>query len=825
MAKKKRAKKNKSSLWMVHAKRILKKINALKGTYAVMSDEALKAKTDEFKERMNRGETTDDLLPEAFAAVREAAKRAIGLSPYDVQIIGGIALHEGKIAELKTGEGKTLVATLPAYLHALSGNGVHVVTVNDYLAQRDSETMGKIYEFMGLSVGTVLSSTPHADKKANYACDITYVTNSELGFDYLRDNMAKRASETVLRGLEYAIIDEVDSILIDEARTPLIISGEGRDVSDIYKQADAVAKNLTPGNESKEFNKIDAMLDDAPVETGDFIVHEKDKIVTLTADGVKKVEKAFGLKKYSDPENVTVQHTVDLALKANYLMKKDKDYIVRDGEILLVDEFTGRIMEGRQYADGLQQAIEAKEGVEIREETQTIATTTYQSFFNKYNRICGMTGTAYTERREFKSTYGLKVVVVPTNRPMIRNDRPDKIFMSKKAKFNAVVDDVVRTHATGQPILLGTASVKTSEIVSRLLDEADIEHTVLNAKQDSHEAEIIAKAGEFGAVTVATNMAGRGTDIIVQPESVKAGGLKVIGTEKHESQRIDNQLRGRSGRQGDPGESVFYISLEDDMMRLYGSDRTKKILENGGFEDSEQITSKFVIRAIHKAQLKVEENNFGMRKNVFDYDLVNDKQRELIYKERRRLLAGDAVTNEVQQCFEHSIEDMIKRNIGKKKKKRNYEGLVSDFHKIFDYDIDLNTVKGKSAKEVRKTLNKALEACKDDMVFADESEKESYERTCLFSALDTMWMEQLRALEFLRQSVKYLGYAQIDPKSEYAIEAFGLYSTMKQNIYSVTSSLYFNNSKMRRSRMEIITGKNMGEGIISLKLRRDGAEK
>ena len=823
MSEKKITEKKKSGLWMKHAKKILEKVNALKGSYTTLSDEALKAKTDEFRNRIAHGESEDALLPEAFAAVREAAKRAIGLFPYDVQIIGGIALHEGKIAELKTGEGKTLVATLPAYLHALSGKGVHVVTVNDYLAQRDSETMGKIYTFMGLSVGTVLSSTPHLEKKENYECDITYVTNSELGFDYLRDNMAKRSSETVLRGLEYAIIDEVDSILIDEARTPLIISGEGKDVSSIFRQADAVAKSMTMGSESKEFNKIDAMLDDAPVETGDFIVHEKDKIVTLTADGVKKVEKAFGLKRYSDPANISIQHTVDLALKANYLMKKDKDYIVRDGEILLVDEFTGRIMEGRQYADGLQQAIEAKEGVEIREETQTIATTTYQSFFNKYARICGMTGTAYTEKKEFKSTYGLKVVVIPTNRPMIRVDMEDRIFMSKKAKFDAVIDDVVKTHATGQPILLGTASVKTSEAVSRLLDEADIEHTVLNAKQDAHEAEIIAKAGEFGAVTVATNMAGRGTDIILQPESVKAGGLKVIGTEKHESQRIDNQLRGRSGRQGDPGESVFYLSLEDDMMRLYGSDRTKKILENGGFEDHERITSRFVIRAIHKAQAKVEENNFGIRKNVFDYDLVNDKQRELIYQERRRLLAGDAVTSEVEQCFEHSIENIIRKNM--KGKKKNYEGLIEDFRKIFDYDIEMEKVKGKSAKEVKKVLCDALEACKADMVFADEEEKESYERTCLFSALDTMWMEQLRALEFLRQSVRYLGYAQIDPKSEYAIEAFDLYSTMKQNIYSVTSSLYFNNRKMRRSHMEIITGHNMSDGIVSLRVRRDGADK
>lgn len=803
--------------WLMKAKKKAKKVGELEKKYSAMSQEDMQKEIEAIRNKVQSGDKLDKYMVPVYAMVREASRRTVEMRPYDVQIIGAIALHEGKIAELKTGEGKTLLAVLPACLHALEGKGVHVVTVNDYLAGRDSEIMKPIYEYIGLKVGTVLSTTSEPDKKEAYACDVTYVTNTELGFDYLRDNMAQTASATVLRGLHYAIIDEVDSILIDEARTPLIISGDGEDVEAIYRQCDALAKTMERGSASKEFNKIDAFLDDAPVETGDFIVHEKDKIVTLTASGVAKVEKAFGLSNYSDPRNIALRHTMNVALKANYIMKRDKDYIVKNGLVAIVDEFTGRVMEGRQYADGLHQAIEAKEGLEVENDSQTIASTTYQSFFNKFDSICGMTGTAYTEKKEFRSTYGLKVAVVPTNRPMIRKDYPDRVYMSKKGKFAAVIEDVRKSHEKGQPVLLGTASVKTSETVSRLLSEAGIPHQVLNAKQDAQEADIISHAGEYGAVTVATNMAGRGTDIILDDRARKAGGLKVIGTERHESRRIDNQLRGRSGRQGDPGESVFYLSFEDDMMRLYGGDKTKAILKSGGYEDSERITSRFLLRSIRKAQRKVEENNYGARKNVLDYDTVNDSQRERIYQERRRLLAGDTVTSQVEQCIMLAVEDIV--NDCFKEKKHDWNRLSERYKTITDRNISASALeKAKSRKAVMRILNGDIGTAMAEKQFISEEKKHSFERSCLFSAIDTAWMEQLRALEFLQQGIFYLGYAQIDAKSMYAVEAYDLYDRMKKSIYLITAHLYFRHSGEYEKTIET------GSEKLKLRYRKDGAD-
>lgn len=816
--KKKKKREKKSEIWIRSARKKVERINALAPAYEAMSDKSLRSITAVLKGRLEKGEKLASILPDAFAAVREAAKRVTGMRPYDVQVLGGIALSQGCVAELKTGEGKTLLAVLPAYLHALEGKGVHVVTVNDYLAARDAKNMGPIYEFMGMTVGTVISSTSAADRKQAYACDVTYVTNTELGFDYLRDNMARTAGAVVQRGLNYAIIDEADSILIDEARTPLIISGEGTDMSALYKACDVLAKGMTRGHESKEFNRIDAFLDDAPVETGDFIVHEKDKNVTLTENGVKKVEQAFGLERFADPQNVEIQHTMSLALRANYIMKKDKDYIVRNGEVLIVDEFTGRIMEGRQYSDGLHQAIEAKEGVQVREESQTIASTTYQSLFPKYKLFAGMTGTAYTEKKEFRHTYGLRVVVIPTNRPMIRIDHPDRVFVTKKGKLRAILEDVKKTHEKGQPVLLGTASVTASEAVSDMLKKEGIPHTVLNARQDAHEAEIIAGAGKYGAVTVATNMAGRGTDIVLDEKAVAAGGLKVIGTEKHESRRIDNQLRGRAGRQGDPGESVFYISAEDDMMRLYGSDSFRNVLKKGGFDDYEEIKSRMFIRSIHKAQKKVEDNNFGIRKSVLDFDRVNDRQRELIYGERRKLLNGDNVTREVGICLERAVGYLVDSFAGGKKKDCDLAGLAAAYSEMTRQTITADQLTG-SNRELKKKLLDDIGVRCSDLEFSSTSSRESHERSCLLSAIDSAWMEQIRALEFLRQGIFYLSYAQLDPKSMYSVEAFRLYSDMKKNIYYLTAYLYFNNVPAKKKKLEMTDGQT-----ITISPRKDASK-
>lgn len=763
-------------LWLKKAQKKANDIIKLKSKMSELSDEQLKNKTAELQERYKNGASLDKLLVEAFAVVREAALRVTGMEHYPVQLISGIALHEGKIAEQKTGEGKTLVATLPAYLNALTGKGVHIVTVNDYLANRDATLMGKIHEFLGLTVGVVLSDMSAEMRKKAYACDITYITNSELGFDYLRDNMALREDMVVQRGLNYAIIDEVDSILIDEARTPLIISSNGIDLSKIYTACNAVAQKLKKGEASKEFNRMEAMLGDAPVETGDYIVHEKDKSISLTAEGIKKIETFFGLDNYSDPKNSMLCHAINQCLYANNLMKRDKDYIVKNGEVQIVDTFTGRVMDGHQFSDGLHQAIEAKEHVPIRKETRTIATITYQRFFNKYSKISGMTGTAYSERREFKTTYGMDTVAIPTNKKVIRNDRPTVIYRTKKEKYEGVLEEVKESYQKGQPVLIGTASIKTSEEVDYLLSMADIPHQVLNAKQDEKEAEIIAKAGIHGTVTVATNMAGRGTDIILDEESKKAGGLKVIGTELHDSVRIDNQLRGRSGRQGDPGESVFYVSTEDRLIRPFSNDRLSQVLKKCRVQEGKPLSKKVFGRYAKQAQRVVEDNHYGIRKSVLDYDMINDEQRDLVYGERRKILSGEEISEKFQKCIEYYADMLVQKDKG------DVERIKADTSAIEKLDISAIPLQPK--KELSSFLKKQLVELNKD----EEIEKE---QRALLKGIDIAWMEQIRALESLRQCIGYQGYAQIDPKSAYALQAFDLYTKMQYRIYSIAVESYF----------------------------------
>ena len=641
---------------------IVDRIDALEPEIQVLSDQELKDKTREFKQRLSDGETLDDILPEAYAVVREAAKRSLGMRHYRVQLIGGIILHQGRIAEMRTGEGKTLVSTLPAYLNALSGKGVHIVTVNDYLAKRDAEWMGKVHEFLGLTVGVVLNGMENEERRAAYNCDITYVTNNELGFDYLRDNMVIYKEQLVQRGLNFAIIDEVDSVLIDEARTPLIISGQSGKSTKLYEACDILARQLERGEASGEFTKMNAIMGEDIEETGDYIVNEKEKNVNLTEDGVKKVEQFFHIENLADPENLEIQHNIILALRAHNLMFKDQDYVVTpDGEVVIVDEFTGRIMPGRRYSDGLHQAIEAKEHVQVRRESKTLATITFQNLFNKFEKKSGMTGTALTEEKEFRDIYGMDVVEIPTNKPVQRQDLDDAVYKTKAEKYRAVVDEVIRAHATGQPVLVGTITIEVSELLSKMLKKEGIKHNVLNAKYHEMEAEIVADAGLHGAVTIATNMAGRGTDIKLDEEARAAGGLKIIGTERHESRRIDNQLRGRSGRQGDPGESRFYISLEDDLMRLFGSEKLMSVFNTLGVEDGEQIEHKMLSSAIEKAQKKIESNNFGIRKNLLEYDQVMNEQREIIYGERRRVLDGESMRDTVYNMITEFVENTTDR--------------------------------------------------------------------------------------------------------------------------------------------------------------------
>ena len=725
---------------------LVDKVESYRDGMKALSDEELRGKTKEYKERLEKGETLDDLLPEAYATVREAASRVLGMEHYRVQIIGGIILHQGRIAEMKTGEGKTLVSTLPAYLNALEGKGVYIVTVNDYLAKRDSEWMGKVHEFLGLTVGVVLNDMSNDERRDAYNCDITYITNNELGFDYLRDNMVIYKEQLVQRGLHYAIIDEVDSVLIDEARTPLIISGQSGKSTKLYEACDILAQQLTRGEDVPEYSKMDAIMGIEQEETGDFIVNEKDKLVNLTQQGVEKVEKFFHIDNLADPENLEIQHNVILALRAHYLMFRDQDYVVKDDQVMIVDEFTGRIMPGRRYSDGLHQAIEAKEHVKVKRESKTLATITFQNFFNKFEKKAGMTGTALTEEKEFRDIYGMDVIEIPTNRPIARIDHQDAVYKTKKEKFKAVVEEVKEAHEKGQPVLVGTITIETSELISGMLKREGIPHTVLNAKFHEQEAEIVAQAGQHGAVTIATNMAGRGTDIKLDEDAREAGGLKIIGTERHESRRIDNQLRGRAGRQGDPGESQFFISLEDDLMRLFGSERLMSVFNALGVPEGEQIQHKMLTSAIEKAQEKIEYNNYGIRKNLLEYDQVNNDQREIIYKERMSVLNGDsmrdAIFKMIQEQVEKSVDTCISNEIPRE------EWNLNELNEILLPVIPLEPVTEKNIEDI-KDVKELKQHLKEQAVLLYEAKETEFpeieqfrelERVVLLKVIDRKWM-------------------------------------------------------------------------------------
>ncbi|MEE3377620.1 MAG: preprotein translocase subunit SecA [Lachnospiraceae bacterium] len=772
---------------------IVDRIESLRPEMQALSDEELKAKTPYFKERLANGETLDDILPEAYAVCREAARRTLGMEHFRVQLIGGIILHQGRIAEMKTGEGKTLVCTLPAYLNALEGKGVCVVTVNDYLASRDAEWMGAVHRFLGLTVGCVLQPMKPDERREQYNCDITYITNNELGFDYLRDNMVIYKNQLVQRGLHYAIIDEVDSILIDEARTPLIISGQSGKSTKIYEVCDILAKQLQRGEASGEMTKMAAIMGEEITETGDFIVNEKDKIVTLTEAGVKKVEQFFHIDNLSDAENLEIQHTVDLALRANNLMHKDQDYVVKDDQILIVDDFTGRIMPGRRYSDGLHQAIEAKEHVKVKQESKTLATITFQNFFNKFDKKAGMTGTALTEEQEFRDIYGMDVVSIPTNVPVQRVDYDDAVFKTKKEKYHAVVEAVKEAHAKQQPVLVGTITIDVSEHISKLLKREGIPHNVLNAKYHELEAEIVAHAGEAGAVTIATNMAGRGTDIRLDEVARAAGGLRIVGTERHESRRIDNQLRGRSGRQGDPGESRFYISLEDDLMRLFGSERLMSTFDALGVEENEQIEHKMLSRAIEQAQKKIESNNFGIRKNLLEYDRVNNDQREVIYAERRKVLDGDNMRDVIMHMMDEVVSRKVDMSLADDQdpedQAENLMNLTRNLLPIIPVKpITPESVKGKSRDKIKQALKEeaaALYTAKE-AEFADIEQMREIERVVLLKVIDARWMNHIDDMEQLRQGIGLTAYAQRDPKVEYRMIGFEMFDEMTENIQEET---------------------------------------
>ncbi|WP_270498735.1 preprotein translocase subunit SecA [Blautia intestinalis] len=807
---------------------LVEKTESLRPEMQKLTDEQLRDKTREFKKRLGEGETLDDLLPEAFAVVREGAKRVLGMEHYRVQIIGGIILHQGRIAEMKTGEGKTLVSTLPAYLNALEGRGVHIVTVNDYLAKRDAEWMGKVHEFLGLTVGVVLNDMKPEERREAYGCDITYVTNNEMGFDYLRDNMVIYKEQLVQRDLHYCIIDEIDSVLIDEARTPLIISGQSGKSTKLYEVCDILAQQLERGEASHEMTKMAAIMGEEVVETGDFVVNEKDKIVNLTEQGVKKVEKFFNIENLADPENLEIQHNITLALRAHNLMHKDQDYVVKDDEILIVDEFTGRIMPGRRYSDGLHQAIEAKEHVKVKRESKTLATITFQNFFNKYDKKGGMTGTALTEEKEFRDIYGMDVVEIPTNRPVQRKDLEDAVYMTKKEKFNAVVEAVKEAHAKQQPVLVGTITIETSELLSRMLRREGIQHNVLNAKFHELEAEIVAQAGQAGAVTIATNMAGRGTDIKLDDVAREAGGLKIIGTERHESRRIDNQLRGRSGRQGDPGESRFYISLEDDLMRLFGSERLMKVFTSLGVAENEQIEHKMLSNAIQKAQEKIEFNNFGIRKNLLDYDQVNNDQREIIYKERRQVLDGenmrdtiykmitDIVDSTVDMCFSDEVESV--------------DWNLDEFNPMMTSIIPIEPlttekVQGKKKDAVKQQLKE--EAVKlyemKEAEFPEAEQLRELERVVLLKSIDSKWMDHIDDMELLRQGIGLVGYGQKDPVVEYKTRAFKMFNDMIDAIQEDTVRMLYHvhvEQKIEREQVAKVTGTNKDDTSVKKPVQR-----
>ena len=807
---------------------IVDAIEALEPEMQKLSDQELKEKTKEFKRRLEEGETLDDLLPEAFAAVREAAVRTLGMRHYRVQLIGGIILHQGRIAEMKTGEGKTLVSTLPAYLNALTGEGVQIVTVNDYLAKRDAEWMGQVHEFLGLKVGVVLNSMNSDERREAYNCDITYVTNNELGFDYLRDNMVIYKEQLVQRGMKYAIIDEVDSVLIDEARTPLIISGQSGKSTRLYEACDILARQLERGEASGEFSKMNAIMGEEIEETGDFIVNEKEKSINLTEDGVKKVEKFFHIENLADPENLEIQHNIILALRAHNLMFKDQDYVVKDDEVLIVDEFTGRIMPGRRYSDGLHQAIEAKEHVKVKRESKTLATITFQNLFNKYEKKAGMTGTALTEEKEFREIYGMDVIEIPTNVPVQRVDLEDVVYKTQKEKFRAVCDAIEEAHERHQPVLVGTITIETSELLSGMLKKRGIKHNVLNAKYHELEAEIVAQAGVHDAVTIATNMAGRGTDIKLDDEARAAGGLKIIGTERHESRRIDNQLRGRSGRQGDPGESRFYISLEDDLMRLFGSERLMNVFNALGVEEGEQIEHKMLSSAIEKAQQKIESNNFGIRKNLLEYDQVMNEQREIIYEERRKVLDGENMRDSIFHMMNDYIENVVDKVIGADQDYDEWdltELNVSIQGTIPMAAVTPKDVKDMNQKELKHLLKeraaKAYEAKESE--FPEPEHIREIERVVLLKVIDAKWMDHIDDMDQLRQGIGIQAYGQRDPKVEYKLLGYDMFDAMTKGISEDTVRTLFRvrlEQKVEREQVAKVTGTNKDDSAARAPKKR-----
>ena len=812
---------------------LVDKVESYRDEMKALSDEELRGKTKEYKERLEKGETLDDLLPEAYATVREAASRVLGMEHYRVQIIGGIILHQGRIAEMKTGEGKTLVSTLPAYLNALEGKGVYIVTVNDYLAKRDSEWMGKVHEFLGLTVGVVLNDMSNDERRDAYNCDITYITNNELGFDYLRDNMVIYKEQLVQRGLHYAIIDEVDSVLIDEARTPLIISGQSGKSTKLYEACDILAQQLTRGEDVPEYSKMDAIMGIEQEETGDFIVNEKDKLVNLTQQGVEKVEKFFHIDNLADPENLEIQHNVILALRAHYLMFRDQDYVVKDDQVMIVDEFTGRIMPGRRYSDGLHQAIEAKEHVKVKRESKTLATITFQNFFNKFEKKAGMTGTALTEEKEFRDIYGMDVIEIPTNRPIARIDHQDAVYKTKKEKFKAVVEEVKEAHEKGQPVLVGTITIETSELISGMLKREGIPHTVLNAKFHEQEAEIVAQAGQHGAVTIATNMAGRGTDIKLDEDAREAGGLKIIGTERHESRRIDNQLRGRSGRQGDPGESRFFISLEDDLMRLFGSERLMSVFNALGVPEGEQIQHKMLTSALEKAQEKIEYNNYGIRKNLLEYDQVNNDQREIIYKERMSVLNGDsmrdAIFKMIQEQVEKSVDTCISNEIPRE------EWNLNELNEILLPVIPLEPVTEENIEDI-KDVKELKQHLKEQAVLLYEAKETEFpeieqfrelERVVLLKVIDRKWMDHIDDMDQLRQGIGLQAYGQRDPLVEYKMAGFDMFDEMIAGIQEDTIRLLYHvqvEQKVEREQVAKVTGTNKDESAAKAPKKREHAK-
>lgn len=811
---------------------IVDRIEALEPEYEKLSDEALKAKTTEFRNRLKNGETLDDILVEAYATVREAAKRTIRQRHYRVQLIAGVILHQGRIAEMRTGEGKTLMATLPAYLNALEGKGVHIVTVNDYLAKRDSEWMGQIHEFLGLKVGVILNSIEKDERREAYACDITYGTNNEYGFDYLRDNMVIYKEQLVQRDLHYAIIDEVDSVLVDEARTPLIISGSSGKSTELYRVCDILARQLSKGKASGELTKMAAIMKEEITEEGDFIVNEKEKNVHLTADGVKRVESFFNIENLADPENLEIQHNIILALRAHNLMHRDKDYVVKENEVLIVDEFTGRIMPGRRYSDGLHQAIEAKEHVKVNRESKTLATITFQNFFNKYGKKCGMTGTALTEEQEFREIYGMDVIEVPTNVPVIRIDRQDAVYKTRKEKLQAIVNEIVESHKKGQPVLVGTITIEASEEISALLKKRNVPHNVLNAKFHEMEAEIVADAGKFGAVTIATNMAGRGTDIKLGEGVAEVGGLKIIGTERHEARRIDNQLRGRAGRQGDPGESRFYISLEDDLMRLFGSERLMGIFNSLGIADGEQIEHNMLSNAIEKAQKRIESNNFGIRKNLLEYDQVNNEQREVIYAERRRVLDGESMRDTIYKMIIDTVEDSVNTCISEDQPAAEWN--LEELNNLLLPVIPMEPVEISSDQMKHMKKNDLVQQLKEIAVklyeekeaqFPESEHLREIERVILLKSIDRKWMDHIDDMDQLRQGIGLQAYGNRQPIVEYKFQGFEMFEAMTASIQEETIKALMHvriEQKVEREQIAKVTGTNRDDSLANAPIRRAG---